>query len=143
MATSTAPAIKAALTAALEAAFAADTAVEVSYGAIALDEMRRQHVFLAGIAIDQTWAAIGARKRDEDLVLDGAVAVMTPGLTQQQATERAFELLAVVEDTLRSNVTVDGRAIQAAIKPRRLLETLEELGRGALIDFGIHVTARI
>jgi hypothetical protein len=71
--------------------------------------------------------------------------VIRPGLSQRQATERAFELLAVIEDVLRTSPDL-GLGVEltvAEIATPRLREGPDAEGYAAVVTVGVGVRARI
>jgi hypothetical protein len=98
---------------------------------------------------DQSWAAIGARSRDERYVLLVDIHVSTPGLTTRAARDRAFALLGVVEQTLVEHPTLDLAATAnlqiVAAELRQPLHTQRQLdeGRGIRIESGVRIHARL
>ena len=108
MASSTIPALKAALLARLQAD-AALAGVQVSWG-IPFGELARECVILGDARAEdatggrpggQSTVAIGTRAREERYLLELLVRVLK-GASQQEVTERAFALAAAVEDSLRA-----------------------------------------
>lgn len=55
---------------------------------------------------EQTWAAIGARKRDEKYDLGVHTFVNKPGLTAREAAVRGYAIVALLETALRVDVTL-------------------------------------
>jgi curli biogenesis system outer membrane secretion channel CsgG len=108
MATSTIPALKAALVARLQADGGL-TGVQVSYGLPAAEEPAREAVVVGNTRPDdpaggrggQTSAAMGLQRREERYVLQVDVRVVRPE-TQQTVTARAFAIAAEVEDSVRT-----------------------------------------
>ena len=123
MATSTVPALKAALLARLQARPGL-AGVQVSWG--------RPHGALAPEWImlgstragdptgeesgGQSTAVLGRHRREERYVLDVWVSCIAAGLSEQQdLTERAYELVAEIEDELRDDATVNGTVRTAQV----------------------------
>ena len=76
--------------------------------------------------------------------LDVIVQVIGPGLSQRQATERAFELLGVFELAVRDDPTLGlPDVIVAEIAQPRLNEGAVEGGSGAVVRSGVAIRARI
>jgi len=156
-ATSTAPVVLATLVPALVAAPAL-TGVQTLYGDTAQAE--RENLLVTGNITwnDEIWAALGARSREEQYVIDGYVQVRRPGDSQQAAHERAFVLLAAVESVLRGLIQ-PGMGFSAALstafgvgkaqvvnvefKPTKAMGFPGPEGMAAQVDFGVRVTARI
>lgn len=95
---------------------------------------------------EQQWAGIGNRRRDEDYRLDLVVWVNKAGDSQEDATVRAVELLAVVEAVVRANSNLSA-ALPAGQWAEMRSPSLEEFptegGYGALVQSEIRVRARI
>ena len=69
---------------------------------------------------------------------------LDPHTTQQQATERAFELLGVFELAVRDDQTLGlAEVIVAEIAQPRLNEGAVEGGFGAVVRSGVAIRARI
>lgn len=86
---------------------------EVTEGA-ATGTLPRQWVMVGSARGEQEWAAIGARRRNEDFTIEWVINVKEPGLTTTEARRRAFYLLGVGEAALRAeeNVTLQGVCAQ-------------------------------
>jgi hypothetical protein len=144
MSSSSIPRAKAALFDLLSAAAWPAPAPTVSYGWAR--DIDREVVMIGGtVDEEQTWASFGPRRRDETYRLKFVVQVTRPGLSQRQATERAFELLAVIEDTLRTTPDL-GLGIEltvAELADPRLREGPDTEGYAAVIEAGVAIRARI
>lgn len=144
MATSSIPRVKARLVERLDAAEWPGDRPQVTYG-WPRDE-QRELVAVVGTSerSEQTTAALGGRSRNEDYGLQVIITVQNPGLTQQQATERAFELLGVVEDVLRDDPTLGlGGLFVAEIDQPDLREAPAAEGYVAQVLARVRVRARI
>lgn len=139
MTTSCVPAVKDAV---LDLLAPALPGVQVTYGHPGRN-MQRELVFLGGAETDQEWAHLGARARTETFDIDLIVNVRRPGAQQRAVTERAYEILATVEDVLRANVRLDGLVTQIGVRPRTLLELFTDDGREAQITALLSGDARI
>lgn len=53
----------------------------------------------------QKWAAIGARKREEEYLLAQEVLAHMPGQSAEEAVFRAYEIVGLCESVLRTDVT--------------------------------------
>lgn len=138
------PRAKAALLELLEAAAWPAPRPTVSYGWPR--EIDREVVMVGGTTEgEQSWVAFGPRRRDESYRLQVAVQVLRPGLTQREATERAFELLAVVEAELRAHpdLGLGPELIVAELAVPRLREGPDPEGYAAVVTAGVGVRARI
>jgi hypothetical protein len=137
------PRVKSALVTALESATWPGARPTVSWGWPRGDH--REMVLVGDtLSSSQRWSHLGARLREEDYTLEVVISVLHPGDTQQEATERAFALLAVIEETLRSGPNLDLPGITfAEIADPDLAEAPADEGYAAVIVTGIHVTGRI
>jgi hypothetical protein len=92
--------------------------------------------------------------RDEVYALELVVGCSLPGSTQQEATERAFELLAAVEAALierpqlgPAGAPVPGVTVVALQQPAHteelLLEGGQPVGRACVIESSVQVRAQI
>lgn len=124
--------------------------VQVHYGAPR--DMERDWVVMPGMTSewDQEWATLQpAHPRDEAYTLDLVVGATTPGDTAQQAVERAFALLAVVETTLRpapnqiAGLGAGQKIRDFQVTFRSLVVGWTEEGYGCEIQAGVRVAARI
>lgn len=145
--TSTIPAFKAALLAALQQRTGLH-GVEVSWG-YPFNSQSREWLFLGNVSGDQTAAALGRQRREESYDLEVIIAVLKPGSRGdiRARTERAFEIAAEVEDQLRTDASV-GQVVRVAQVegPLRLSEFFvgdsgTEVGAELLLT--IHVDNRI
>lgn len=122
--------------------------VTVDYGDPGVDRIELEHVFLGGTGEDeQKWAPTGQLKRDEQYGIELYVHVAKPGLTQQQATERGYELLAVIASALRplarTPTKVEPHLYSIELKPRRLREYVIAEGCAAFLENEVACKARI
>lgn len=141
--TSSIPAFKRALHAALIARPAlAD--VQVTYG-VPLPNPRPEFIWLADVEGEQEARALGRHARREDMSLEVRISVLRQGPDQMSASERAFVLLAELEDVIRLDPTLDatytgeGQILAAQITgPLTLQERADDRQREALVT--AHVT---
>jgi hypothetical protein len=144
MATSSIPRVKARLVELLDAADWPDDRPKVSYG-WTRDPVRELVVVGGTIERgDQTFVALAGRKRDEDYGLRVLINVTNPGMDQQAATERAFDLLGVVEDVVRADPKLGlDEVIAAQINQVELNEAPDVEGFVAQVIAAVRVRARI
>ena len=104
----------------------------------------REMVIIGNVTGSQEWAALGTSRRDEDYTVDLYVFVLWPGYTALEAMERAYELWAVVEDTVRDNLAAGGTGVlwNEIARPAGDV-TAEDEGFAYQISSGIRVRARI
>ena len=140
---STASSFKAALVKAVKA----DTVlvaqnVQVTYGFLPRD-YEEETIAIAGITWpDEVWAATGNQRRDERYAISVWVFANKAGQrTQQEATERAFELLGRIETVLRSNPRLNG-SHWCELVPQRLAEQPGDDGYQAAAEARVAVFAR-
>lgn len=124
MATSTVPALKAALLTRLQAD-AALAGVTVSWG-LPFGNLPRELVMLGNATVTAPDSmpghmAMGLGERQESYVLEVKVLVALPA-DQQAVTERAFELAAVVEASLRAWAPEFGSVVSWALVTGSTLE---------------------
>lgn len=142
MASSTVPAFKAALAAALAARPALHD-VQVAYGA-PLPAPAREFLWLADVEGEQEPAALGAQRREESYLLTVIANALREGQDQQAATERAFELVAELEDVLRDDGSLSQTVRFAQVAgPFRLEEMSSDTARAAQVTVTVAVRARI
>ncbi len=142
VATSTVPAVVSALHQLL---IEADWPVRVPSVTVGLPrQAEREMVILGDVVGDQEWAAIGGSRRDEDYTLDLYVVVLWPGYTQLEALSRAWELFAVVEDVVRSNVGAGGTGVMfSEMKRPSGATSVDDEGYAYQITSGVRTRARI
>jgi hypothetical protein len=109
-------------------------------------DMEREQVIVGDTSLsDQHWAALGDRARQEDYEIELIVRVTTPGMSQKEATERAFEIFGTVELALRGLPALGVFGVSYAhISTPLLLEGVwDNQGYAAIINASIMVSARI
>lgn len=92
----------------------------------------------------QEWGAIGNRRRDESVTVNGRVYVNKPGAGAyviREARDRAMELMAEVEEQLRDDPKIDGLVVQSALVDWRESRYADPTGRQSVIDFTIQYMA--
>lgn len=150
--TSSIPQVKAALVALFTSTLATastdpvGTPVRVFYGDPA--EATREHVIVGETFLpdQQSWSVLGQARRDEDYAL--AVWVETSEWkTQQESTERAFALLALLETALRANLTLGlqttFRSITVEVAQVQLEEAAQAAGRGFFTRLSWSIRAKV
>lgn len=146
MGVSTLPQVKQALFNLLVADVNLGTAgVQVTYGFPGKNPEREWVALLNGQWDSEDWVNISANRKDEKYRMGLVVNVQKPGGTQQEATERAMELLGSVESILRTNTNITlgvSGVIVAAINPRSLAEYPYSDGYEAQVEADIYVSAR-
>jgi len=144
MATSTAPAFMDALVTAL-AARTNLAGVRVNYGP-ALPDPGRESINVLGLEGEQTWAGLGQLAKEEVYTVQVMVFVIREGQQTQPAVERAYALLAEIEDELRETTTsptMDNTVRVAAVNTVNLEVGASDTTRSALLTIGVRVQARI
>lgn len=147
MTSSRIPAVWDAVYDALVTAFAAETTVAVTYGEPRPKDAKREHVIVGPVeGWSNGWAGLGAQRRQEDFNLQVQVLVAdASSATFQTPVERAFALVAIVEDTLRNNPDLDVSGVvmtdPVASGDPQLFWTDD--GMGVLITLSTGVTTRI
>lgn len=149
--TSSIPAVKAALVGLFERLLANDDKVKVFYGVASGNA--KEIVVVGNTAPrpeSQQWATIGDRQREEDYGLIVFIDIDRSDTTQQAATERAFEILAVIEEAVREDVHLglaqQYRSIEAQVQsvPTFIEEpNADSRGYKARVDTVIFVKTRI
>ena len=89
---------------------------------------------------EQEWGLIGNRRRDEKFRIGGIIWVQTAGKGEQvirDARERAFVLLAEIEDELRLRPTVGATNKLSAITKYDVDQGATSDGRWVQIDFEV------
>lgn len=148
--TSSIPYAKAALVKLAERTYGDDDQVEVFYGPAS--GAKNQIVVFGALArpADQSWATLGDRQRGEEYGLWMYIEVARGDLTQLDASERVFELLAMLEDGIRDDVHIglaqQFRSIEAQVmQVQDFYEWPDPDGEGygARIDTVIAIKTRI
>ena len=91
--------------------------VQVASGYLGDDSDRHETIQLIGAtSASQRWGALGNRRREEEYTLAGVVYVLEAGKSEpaiKDVRDRAFELLAEIEDFLRLDPTI-GNTVKVA-----------------------------
>lgn len=90
---------------------------------------------------DETWPVMGNRTKEENYTLALYVWVAKPGMSQRQATERVFALLAEVELLLREQPFLSGAAL-IEFQPVSVTEAPSREGYQAFGEAQVQVKAR-
>jgi len=97
------------------------------------------------ITITSEWAGLGAKKRTEHFdILCSILAVSGDG-KGKDARDRAFNLLAIVETTLRTDPSLAQTPtpfVASVMSPHLLFEWIADLGLQARLTFFIHIETR-
>jgi hypothetical protein len=144
---STIPAVKAALLEKLKHASWPHQSPDISYG-VPRDPWPRELVMLTSTReTSQTWGPTSTqiKRRDESYTLLVFVYASTPGSTQQEATERAYEMAGVIEDLLRPNGQTLGvrGVLWAEVTAGDLTEAPMTNGYESVVEIEIRVRARL
>jgi hypothetical protein len=145
MATSTIPAVKAAIVSAIQARPAL-AGVQVTWG-IPHDAISREWICVGDVIGSQDSAAIGQQRRDESYTVQVIVNVVRPSLEPaRDVSERCFVLVAEIEQALRPlSAPPLGVAdlIWALVEKTDLTETFDTDQRTARATVHIACRARI
>jgi hypothetical protein len=140
--TSTVPTFKAALLDRLQARDGL-AGVQVTYGWPS-GSVQRETIMLGGVTGTQEFRTINARQRMEEYALDVFITVVREGHGRQQnADQRALELMGEVEDDLRDDPTVNNTVLTAELGRFDLQPMASAETREARLTLGINVMARI
>lgn len=119
--------------------------VRVNYGP-ALPDPGRESVNILGLEGEQNWAGLGQLAKEEIYTVEVLILVIREGQQTQPAVERAYELLAELEDELRESAmapTMDNTVRVAAVETVNLEVGASDQTRSALLTIGVRVQARI
>jgi len=148
-AVSTVPGVKAALVDLMKSE-AALSDVTVGYGDPGVNRMQREHIFLGdAIQNEDSWAPFGRLLRDEKYSLQLYIHAARPAGTQQEATERVYELFGVialmVRPLARTATQVEPHLLQGGISVRSTghREIVLEQGFAAFLPALFDIHARI
>ena len=115
--------------------------VQVASGYLGEDSSQKESIQLTGAgSADQEWGALGNRRREETYVLQGLIWALAPGKNEKAikaARDRAFELLAEVEDFLRTDPTIDNTVKVSHLTAYPFEQGANVNGRYCQIDFEI------
>ena len=143
MTTSTVPQLKHNLLAALKAE--ADLhGVQVSWGWP--KSPTREMIVLGDVPEhDRQYVSLGRLSQEEDYVLEVGVRVERPGVDQEAATTRAYELVAVLEGVVKADMTFGGIAREGAFLGSALEEFVgsTDEARIAVVTCRVSVKARL
>ena len=104
----------------------------------------REMVIIGNVAGEQDYVALGTQRRDEDYTVDLYVSVLWPGYTALEAMGRAWELFAVIESVVRSNLDAGGPGVLWNELKRPLGDvTSEDEGYAYQVTSALRVRARI
>lgn len=93
--------------------------------------------------MEQEWAALGARARDELFTIYCVADGMTGEDTMAAARDAAFGIVAAVENLLRADVNLGGNCLFAGVCPTGLFQKSTDRGALARVPFKIEGKARI
>jgi len=143
MATSTQPALKANLFAALQA-WAGLKGVQIAYG-WPTKKPAKEFLILGDILDDgETTAQLGTRHpREEHYTLLVTIKTEKQTVVQQIATERGYAIAAELETLLRGNPTVGGAVRLAAVTGIGMTELGNDATRAAFLEIKVGCQARI
>jgi hypothetical protein len=138
---SSAPAVKAILVDQIAAAL---PSVQVTYN-FPSTAPEREWVMVGDITwTKDDWGPFGQRARDEEYHIVLFVNVLRPGDSAQESAERAFELLATVEELLRARpFPISARSINVAVEKQSIDGFVVDEGFESQIKAVVAVTARI
>lgn len=119
--------------------------VRVNYGP-ALPDPGRESINILGLNGDQNWAGLGQLAKEEVYTVEVLIFVIREGQQTQPAVERAYQLLAEIENELRETSTaptMDNTVRVAAVSTVNLEVGASDNTRSALLTIGVRVQARI
>ncbi len=147
--TSTVPAFLATLRDRLNVRLAGNpaTAKVRAYAAPAGDPLPLEMVELYGSDDTQAWGALGNRRRTEQYTIRGGIFILQAGAGLADGSEavadaarnRVYAILAVVEDELRTNYTMQASVYRAQLASANLTQGMTDNGRWATLEIRIDV----
>lgn len=146
--TSTVPTYLTTLCARLNARFAADTDLaEVrAYAAPPGDPYPLEALEIFGTDDTQAWGALGNRRRTESYTVRGMIGIVRAGSgddTAEAARARAYAILAVLEDDIRTDPNCGGTVLRSNLASANLTQGYAEEGRWAALEIRIDVYAEL
>lgn len=143
--TSTVPALLTALKAALDVR--AGLAGVVVTTAPSGEPLPYESIQWFGTNEDQSWAALGNRRRSETYTLRGGIFCQQRGggdTVWDAVRTRAYAILAELEDELRTNPTLGlGSRVVAQLVSANLDQGAQDNGRWAALDLAVAVSAEL
>ena len=146
MTTATAlPAVKAALLALADAAIS-DSTVEFCYGHPGTNRAK-EIISVRDAATTLTWGPFGQRDKDENLTIELVVSCREGGTNQQTVTERAFDLLDLIDTALRGTAnapSITSTVVFGGINSVQLRESnpaINDMTKGRVAELFCTVTA--
>lgn len=115
--------------------------VQVASGFLGGDADQAESIQLFEVrTAEQSWGVIGTRRRDEEYTIVGGIGVRRAGkneLVIREVRARAFELLAEIEDFLRTDPTIGGTTKVSELARYPVEQGADAEGRWVQIDFEI------
>ncbi|MGN6811855.1 MAG: hypothetical protein ACTHMP_13370, partial [Thermomicrobiales bacterium] len=90
----------------------------------------------------QQWGALGNRRKTETYTVHAFIGALVPGAGEDvadQARDRAYAILAEIEDQLRIDPRVNGTVYRSQLASANLLQEIAEEGRAATLLITIDV----
>lgn len=115
--------------------------LQVSSGYLGEDSSQKESIQLTHVSnANQEWGALGNRRREEEYTIHGFAWALAAGKNEpaiKAARDRAFELLAEVEDFLRLDPTIGNTVKVAHLTAFPFDQNANVNGRYCQIDFEI------
>jgi hypothetical protein len=115
--------------------------VQIASGYLGADSDPKQSIQLTGASrAEQVWGMLGNRRRDEEYTLDGLIWIVVPGKNEpviREARNRAFLLLAEIEDFLRVDPRIGQTTKVSQLSRYPFEQGANDIGRWCQIDFEI------
>lgn len=115
--------------------------VQISSAPLGADSARFESIQLTDVPdADQKWGMLGNRRRDEHYTLNGLIWVFGAGKTEtdiRTVRARAIELLAEIEDFLRTDPSIGGTTKVSELSRYPMEQGANAEGRWCQIDFEI------
>ena len=106
--------------------------------------LRTTCIIIGDVDMDQEWAALGARNRNEEAILHLVIYHIGQG-GQTVVNNVAWDLLASIETYMRvsANVTAGNNVLWMGVVPTTLTKELTDNARAAWLEVDLKFTARI
>ena len=115
--------------------------VQVASGYLGGDSAAKESIQLTDVpAATQSWGMLGNRRRDEEYTINGLIWVVKAGKNEtviRSARDRAFALLAEIEDFLRLDPTIGSTTKVSELTAYPFDQGANAEGRWCQIDFSI------
>ncbi len=122
------------------------TAITVLEEPATPEELGTEYIIVATeVNLSQDYASLGARSRDEDVTITGVLATKAPGnvAVAQANRERAWELLAEIEQVVKGDPSLGGVGYNAHVSRALYRPFVDDTGRVGIVEFDVSFLSRL